>query len=111
VAAIVDGPDLAAHLGGNPDPALCDLCAAAGSAAVAAVVDPLDPDDVAAVWPDELVLVALDVATEHFKNASSPGGGFQMDEFVVAEVRLTSGQMRKYEPVLAKYRAVGGMVG
>ena len=108
---IVDGSDLAAHLGGAADPALCNLCAAAGSAAVEAVVDPLDPDDVAAVWPDEIRLVALDVAAEHYKAASAPGGGFQMDEFIAANWRLTGTQLRKYEPVLAAHRAVGGMVG
>jgi hypothetical protein len=108
--AIITGADLAAHLGGAADATLCDLCAAAGSAAVEAIVDPLDPDDPTAVWADEIRLVALDVATEQYKAAAAPGG-FQMDQFTTADFRLSGAQLRKYEPVLAKHRAVGGMVG
>ena len=34
-----------------------------------------------------------------------------MDEFVVADFRLSGTQLRKYEPVLASHRAIGGMIG
>lgn len=111
MTAIVSGAELAAHLGGNADANLCDLCAAAASAAVGAVVDPLDTSDPTAVWPDAVRLVGLEVAAEQYKAASAPGGGFQMDEFTTSGFHLTGTQLRKYEPVLAPFRAIGGMVG
>jgi hypothetical protein len=106
---ITTGADLAEHLGGNPDAALCDLAAAAANAALSAIVDePVDPDP----WADELVYVATVVGGDAYKAASGTGGGYQLDAVTFTDqFRVTSTLMRRYEPILAKYRKIGGMIG
>jgi hypothetical protein len=106
---IVSGPELAAHLGGQPDAGLCDLIAQAVSEMVAAVVDaPVDPDP----WPASTRTVGLMAAADTYKAATGTGGGYQLDATSYTDVyRLSSTILRRYEPVLAAQRAVGGMIG
>ena len=108
-AAIITGPQLAAHLGGSPDAALCDLVAAAVSDAVGVIVDPivdLEP------WPASVELVALMVGADTYKAATGTGGGYQLDAATFTDVyRTTSTVLRRYEGLLGARRAVGGMAG
>ena len=109
MADIITGPELAAHLGGNPDAALCDLVAAAISSAVAVIVDP--PVDVDP-WPPEVRVVALMAGADTYKAATGTGGGYQLDATTFTDVyRTTSTILRRYEGLLGARRAVGGMAG
>lgn len=106
---IITGPDLAAHLGGQADAGLCELLAAAVSAVIAASNDaPIDPDP----WPATLEAAALMAGSDMYKAATGTGGGYQLDATSYTDVyRMTPTFLRRYEPLYATTRAIGGMIG
>jgi hypothetical protein len=113
VPPIITGDELAGFLKGQPDPALCDLCAGAASEALAAIVDAyVDDAGDPLPWSDGVRLAGLGVAADAYKSLSAPGGGYQMDEVTTAEAfRIVSTLLRRYEPFYNPTRAVGSMIG
>jgi nitrate/nitrite transporter NarK len=107
---IIDGGALADHLGGQADPELCDLIAAAISAVIAALVDaPAEPET---EWAAEATTAALMAGADMFKAATGTGGGYQLDATSYTDVyRMTPTFLRRYEPLFANVRAIGGMIG
>lgn len=109
MAAIITGADLADHLGGAPDVALCDLLAGAISETLAALVDPpTDP----APWPYGTRSAALMAGADMYKAATGTGGGYQLDATSYTDAfRMTPTFLRRYESLFATNRAVRGMAG
>lgn len=107
--AIITGTELAEHLGGTPDPALCDLLASAISDTLAALVDtPIDPDP----WPDGTRSAGLMAGADMYKAATGTGGGYQLDATSYTDAfRMTPTFLHRYLPLFAPNRAVRGMAG
>ena len=106
---IIDGPALADHLGGSPDPELCAVLAEAVSEALAALVDtPAETDP----WPAGTRSAGLMAGADLYKAATGTGGGYQLDASTyTVDYRMTATFLRRYESLLGTNRAVGGMAG
>lgn len=106
---IITGAELAAHLGGQPDAALCDLIASAMSAVIGAAMDtPAEGEP----WWDEVRTSALMAGADTYKAATGTGGGYQLDAASYTDVyRMNATYLRRYEPLWSTHRAIGGMIG